>query len=254
MKRSLCLLFILGVLGACGKGITDDPILRLSAAEAMTEGKALVERGKYALAREYFQHAFEVEPNSAMGREALLLVADALFHQGGQQSYLKAEAKYRDFQNRFPTSDRSAYVQFQIARSLEERVRSPDRDQSISRKALEAFDDVIQIFPSSEYALESRERITGIRQTLAESEFLKGRFNQKIRLHKAAASRFEGLLEEFPEFLETDKVLFYLIRSLEALEQVDKAAEVRKRLLEEYSESEYLSQLSQLTQPSQPAE
>ena len=246
MKRSLCWLFILAFLGTCGKGATEDPILRLSAAEAMAEGKALVERGKYGLAREYFQHAFEVEPNSAMGREALLLVADALFGQGGSQNYLKAEAKYRDFQNRFPTSDRSAYVQFQIARSLEERVRPPDRDQSIGRKALEAFDDVILVFPTSEYALQSRERITGIRQILAESEFIKGRFNHKLRLYQAAVNRYDYLLEEFPEFLETDKVLFHLIRSLQVLEQVDRAAEVQKKMREEHPESEYLSQLSQL--------
>ncbi len=246
MKRSLCWLFILAFLGTCGKGATEDPILRLSAAEAMAEGKALVERGKYGLAREYFQHAFEVEPNSAMGREALLLVADALFGQGGSQNYLKAEAKYRDFQNRFPTSDRSAYVQFQIARSLEERVRPPDRDQSISRKALEAFDDVILVFPTSEYALQSRERITGIRQILAESEFIKGRFNHKLRLYQAAVNRYDYLLEEFPEFLETDKVLFHLIRSLQVLEQVDRTAEVQKKMREEHPGSEYLSQLSQL--------
>jgi len=246
VKGSLCWLFILAFLGTCGKGATEDPILRLSAAEAMAEGKALVERGKYGLAREYFQHAFEVEPNSAMGREALLLVADALFGQGGSQNYLKAEAKYRDFQNRFPTSDRSAYVQFQIARSLEERVRPPDRDQSISRKALEAFDDVILVFPTSEYALQSRERITGIRQILAESEFIKGRFNHKLRLYQAAVNRYDYLLEEFPEFLETDKVLFHLIRSLQVLEQVDRAAEVQKKMREEHPESEYLSQLSQL--------
>ncbi|MCP4202060.1 MAG: outer membrane protein assembly factor BamD [bacterium] len=245
MKRLLYLLAILGFFSACGNGVTDDPILRLSAAEAMAEGKALVEKGKYGLAREYFQHAFEVEPNSAMGREALLLVADALFQQGGSQGYLKAEAKYRDFQNRFPTSDRSAYVQFQLARSLEERIRPPDRDQSISRKALEAFEDVIQIFPTSEYAVEARERIKGIRQTLAQSEFMKGRFNQKIRLHQAAASRYEEILEEFPEYLETDKVLFFLIRSLQVLERADEAAEIRKRLTEEHPQSEYLSQLSE---------
>lgn len=237
-------MFVVGALSACGDRVVEDPILRLSAAEAMTEGKALMEREKYAQAREYFQHAFEVEPNSAMGREALLLVADALFLQGGSQSYLRAEAKYRDFQNRFPTSDRSAYVQYQIARTLEERVRPPDRDQSISRKALEAFDDVIQVFPTSEYAVESRERIKGIRQILAESEFMKGRFNQKIRLHQAAINRFEGLLESYPDYLELDKVLFHLAESLRALERAERADEVTERLRAEYPESEYLERLA----------
>lgn len=59
-------------------------------------------------------------------------------------------------------------------------------------------------------------------------------------------NRYDYLLEEFPEFLETDKVLFYLIRSLQVLEQVDRAAEVQEKLREEHPGSEYLSQLSQL--------
>lgn len=237
MKRNLLFLILFTVVSACGGGEREDPILRLSAEESMETGKALMDNGKFAQAREYLQHAFEVEPNSAIGREALLLVADALHQQGGSQNFIKAEAKYRDFQNRFPTSGRSDYVQFQIASSLEKRMRPPDRDQSITRKALEAFEDIIRVFPTTEYALQARERIGAVRQRLAESEFLKGRFNQKLRLHKAAVSRFEDLLEEFPDYQETDKILFYLIESLEALEQQEKAATVRKRLSEEFPQS-----------------
>lgn len=232
-------LVLIAVLAGCGGGENQDPILRLSAQESMARGKELMEAGKYRDAREYLQHAFEVEPNSALGREALLLVGDSLFQQGGSQNYLKAEAKYRDFQNRFPTSNRSDYVQFQIAASLEKRIRPPDRDQSITRKTLEAFEDVIRVFPTTEYAVQARERIGAVRQTLAESEFLKGRFNQKLRLHQAAVSRYEDLLEDFPDYTETDKVLFYLIESLEALEKTDEAAAARERLTEEFPESAY---------------
>lgn len=244
MTRFWCLLAVLAVLAGCGSGEIEDPILRLSAEEAMEAGRELFEKGKFTLAREYFQHAFEVEPNSARGRDALLLVADALYEQGGSQNYLKAEAKYRDFQNRFPTSSRSDYVQFRIANTLEKRIRPPDRDQSITRKALEAFEDVIRIFPTSEYALEARERIGVVRQTVAESEFLKGRFNQQLRLHIAAVNRWEDLLEEYPDYQETDKVLFYLIESYKALEQEDKAAAAKQQLAEEHPNSTYLNQRS----------
>jgi len=242
VKRIILLLALVAVLPACGGGEREDPILRLSAAESMEKGRALLEDGKFGRAREYFQHAFEVEPNSAIGREALLLVADALFQQGGSQNFLKAEAKYRDFQNRFPTSASSSYVQFQIAASLEKRIRPPDRDQSTTRKALEAFEDVIRVFPTSEYATQAQERIAAVRQELAESEFLKGRFNQKLRLHQAAVSRYEALLEEFPEYVETDKVLSYLIESLEVLKLEDKAAATRARLSGEFPQSPYLRQ------------
>src|SRR5690606_9490055 len=58
---------------ACRSGAEDDPILRLSAIESLAEGRKLLDAAKYRQARPYLQHAFEVEPNSATGREALLL-------------------------------------------------------------------------------------------------------------------------------------------------------------------------------------
>ncbi len=74
----------LGVIAAlvvtwagCSSGPKSDPLLMLSSAEALAEGKALMEQGKYIRAREYLTHAFEVDPNSVGGREALLLEADA---------------------------------------------------------------------------------------------------------------------------------------------------------------------------------
>ena len=50
---------------------------------------------------------------------------DALYLAGGEQNYIRAEAKYRDFQNRFPTSQRGDYVLFQIANSLAPHSISP---------------------------------------------------------------------------------------------------------------------------------
>ncbi len=158
---SLGLVLVLAVaLAGCGEGIDDDPILRLSARESLEQGKALMEQEKYARAREYLIHAFEVEPNSAGGREALLMVADAHYLQGGNQNYIKSEAKYRDYQNRFPTSEYAPYVQFQIASSLAKRTLSPDRDQTATRKALDAFNDVIRLFPTSEYVEEAKSELT----------------------------------------------------------------------------------------------
>ena len=69
--------------------------------ESLDAGRKLFDAGKFTQARPYFQHAFEVEPNSAVGRESLLLVADSAFQEGGRTELVQAEAKYRDFLNRF---------------------------------------------------------------------------------------------------------------------------------------------------------
>ena len=116
------LLVVAPWLAGCRHSQRQDPLLQLSAAESLAEGQRLMALEKYAQARKYLTHAFEVEPNSVSGREALLLVADSLYKQGGTQNLVQAEAKYRDFLNRFPTSDRAPYVQYQIGASLAGRV------------------------------------------------------------------------------------------------------------------------------------
>ncbi len=109
MKRILSSLALAGFLAlavtAChSSGPAVDPILKLSAEESLAQGKELLTKQKYEKARPYFTHAFEVEPNSTVGRESLLLAADTYYLQGGTTNYVQAEAKYRDFLNRFPTA------------------------------------------------------------------------------------------------------------------------------------------------------
>lgn len=232
------------LLGGCRSGIREDPVLALSAAEALVEGKQLLERERFGDARRYLAHAFEVEPNSQMGREALLLVADAHFLEGGVDNLIQAEAKYRDFQNRFPTSDRGAYVQFQVANALAGRIERADRDQEVTHKAQQAYEELLRIYPTSDYAAASRQKIEEVRLRLAEHEYEIARFYMRYGIARAAALRFEYLLANFPGYERTEESLYYLIRSYDRSRQLAEAARVFARLEGEYPESEFLRELA----------
>lgn len=249
MKRRAVYLVALMViaLGAtgCRSGVENDPILVLSSAEALAEGKRLMEEGKYALAQDYLTHAFEVEPNSAGGREALLMVADAHFLRDREDSYIRAEAKYRDFQTRFPTSQKAAYVQYQIADSLMRRLEKPDRDQSSTFAAFNEFQNVIELYPTSEYAAEAREKIGLIRQHLAKHELAIGYFNYRSRNYNGARQRFEYLLENYPEFENADRVLFLLGMTFRKIEQTEDSEAAFARLRSEYPDSEFIRKIPQ---------
>ena len=222
----------------CGSGgVKEDPLMALSAEEALAEGKALMELGKYRRAQEYLTHAFEIEPNSASGREGLLLAADSLFLAGGTSNFIKAESKYRDFLNRFPTSDKASYVQFQMANCLIKRMRKPDRDQSISLQAMTALDEVVQLYPDSEYATQAREQMVQVRQNLADHEFVVGQFNYRFKLYSAAVGRFRTAIEEYPESQGLDRALYFLGMSLLKVNQPGEAADAFAQLRSDYPES-----------------
>jgi outer membrane protein assembly factor BamD len=251
MKRTLLLLSLLGLVlaGVACRSSTpkEDPILKLSAEESLATGKELLAKNKrYARARPYFTHAFEVEPNSAIGREGLLLAADTFYLEGSSANYVQAEAKYRDFLNRFPTSEQAPYVQFQIANSLAKRMERPDRDQTVTRKALEAYQELLHQYPTSEYAARAQAQINVVRANLAEHEFVVGRFYLRYGEPGAAAQRFEYLLEQHPEYPERDKVIYLLGTAYRQTRQPEKAEKAFERLRTEFPKSRYVRDIPDL--------
>lgn len=228
---------------ACKSNIQNDPILRLSAAESLAEGKRLFALEKYERARPYFSHAFEVEPNSSSGREALLMVADCYSLTGSTADLIQAEAKYRDFQNRFPTSDRAPYVQYQIATSLARRIERADRDQAATVKAREALEELIRLYPTSEYAEKARLELETVVDRLAQHEFIVGRFYQRYGVPGAAATRIEGLLENYPTYSGKDEALYYLALAYTDLARPEDADKTFARLREEHPESRFTQKI-----------
>jgi outer membrane protein assembly factor BamD len=234
------------VSGACHSGPRQDPLLQLSAEESLAKGKELLAQQKYGKARPYFTHAFEVEPNSTIGREGLLLAADTYYQEGGSDNYIQAEAKYRDFLNRFPTSEQAAYVQFQIANSLAKRMERPDRDQAVTRKALQAYEELARLYPTSEYAAQAQEQSKLVKANLAEHEFLIGRFYMRFGIPGPAMERFEYLLTNFPDYPQKEKVLYNLILAYRQMNRIDDAKKTLEQLRTEFPKSPLLAAVPEL--------
>ncbi len=248
MKSLLPILLVsallLPVAGCSGKR-REDPILLLSAAEALEMGKALLAEEKYYKAERHLTHAFEVEPNSRSGREALLLAADALYLRGGPDNFIRCEAKYRDFLNRFPTSDRADYAQFQVANCLSQRVEKPDRDQKVTRKALDAYEELLRLYPTSTHLSEARQKIGEVIDLLAAHELTIGAFYLRYgkgALCVAAIQRLEYAQEEYPSFSRMDAVLFHLGKAYLRCKREEDAQAAFAELRDDYPQSEYLDE------------
>ncbi|HSS44750.1 MAG TPA: tetratricopeptide repeat protein, partial [Thermoanaerobaculia bacterium] len=66
------------------------------------KGKTLIEKKRYDVGRKYLNFVFETYPNDPLGRQALLMVADSYFRQGGAGGFTEARFRYRDYVNRYP--------------------------------------------------------------------------------------------------------------------------------------------------------
>jgi len=218
---------------------TTQELLSSSKEVLFQKGKDFMEKKKYEQGRKYLNYVFETYPNDPLGREALLLVADSYFKQGGAASYTEARYRYRDYLNRYPDAPRRDYARYQFAYCSDKEHESPDRDQTSTKEAIQQYQALIREFPDSGYAGAARERVRKLVDLLAEHEFGVGYFYMRKGSLGSAMGRFSGIEERFPDYAGMDKLFFYEGRILTRLDRPNEAGRFYSRLIEEYPNSPY---------------
>lgn len=214
-------------------------LLSKSKEELFEKGKGLVEKKKYDAGRKYLTFVFETYPNDPLGRDALLLVADSFFKQGGATGYTEARFRYRDYLNRYPGASRRDYARYQFALTYDKEIERPDRDQTSTREAIDQYRALIREYPTTGFSGAARERIRVLSDLLAEHEFSVGFFYMRKGAPTAALARFTELEQRYPEYGARDKLLFYSARVLEKLGRREEAERYYGRVITEFPDSEF---------------
>ena len=203
------------------------------------KGKALIAKKKYDAGRKYLAFVFETYPNDPLGRQALLLVADSYFRQGGTAGFTEARFRYRDYLNRYPGAPQRDYARYQFAVCYDREHEKPDRDQTSTREAIEQYRVLLREYPNSGHTALANARIRALGDLLAEHEFAVGYFYMRKGAPGAALSRFTLLEERFPEYGARDKLFFYSGAVLQRLGRTEEASRYYARLLDEFPGSEF---------------
>jgi outer membrane protein assembly factor BamD len=203
------------------------------------KGKGLLEKKKYDDGRKYLNYVFETYPNDPEGRQALLLVADSYFRQGGTTGYTEARFRYRDYLNRYPGAPQRDYARYQFAVCYDKEHEKPDRDQTSTREALEQYRVLIQEYPNSTYLTVARDRIRKLTDSLGDHEFMVGYFYVRKGSPGAALGRFTAVEQRYPEYGGRDKLFYYEAEALKRLGRNEEAARYYSRVVEEFPTSQY---------------
>jgi outer membrane protein assembly factor BamD len=213
-------------------------LLAKSKEELFQKGKGLIEKKKYDQGRKYLTFVFETYPNDPLGRDALLMVADSFFKQGGT-GYTEARFRYRDYLNRYPGAARRDYARYQFALTYDKEIENPDRDQTATREAIDQYRALIREYPTSSFATAAKERVRVLTDLLAEHEFEVGFFYMRKGSPGAALTRFTEIEQRYPEYGARDKLFFYSARVLARLGRREEADRYYAKLIEEFPESEW---------------
>jgi outer membrane protein assembly factor BamD len=200
--------------------------------EAYDQAIQLMAKKHYLKARTLLTEALpRVAPED---RELLprvqLAIADAFYLDGGIINYGEAQNAYKNFLTYFPQHERAPYAQYMVGRSMFGQVLAPDRDQTMTLKAIDELKKVETAYPDSPYATEAAQTIERCHDRLAERERLVGRYYQKRKMWFAAIDRYKSAADKYPKFSNMSHMLFDLGSCQLKLDRRDDAEESFKKL------------------------
>ncbi len=218
----------------CASSRQEDQILEELAnqeKEAIFEiAEDLYDKKKFEEARKYFSFVYDTFPNDPLGHKAALRVADTYAIKKDTTSLTEARLRYRDFASRYPNDPDRDYALLMVGQTYTARKLKPDRDLSSLLEALNAFQQLLTLYPDSRYAEEAEERLRDVSKVLAEHEWIVASFYARNKRWLGAKWRLEYLKENYPEYENMDRVNEELERVQSKLSERE---EEIKKLMEE---------------------
>jgi outer membrane protein assembly factor BamD len=239
--RHAVLLLVLLVAAGCG-GTRD--VMPPNIADP---DRFLYDRGLEALkeeswlnAREYFRQVVDNYPGSPLRADAKLGIGDAYLGEDSAESLVLADNEYREFLTFYPTHSRADYAQYKLAMSHFAQMRSPARDQTPTKLALQEFEVFFSRFPMSPLVPEVREKWREARDRLSDHSFGVGELYYRMQVYSGALSRFREILADDPQYSRRDGVYYYLAELFLRADNSAEAIPYYQRIIDEFVESDYL--------------
>ena len=208
MKKFLTLVSVLLVTACASDGPQGDRIGEVDT--LYNQAMNLLQNGDYTEAVHTFEELERQHPYSGWATRAQMMVAFAHYKVG---NYDEALVNIDRFISLHPGHKDLPYMYYLRGLSYYEQISDVKRDQGYTERALQAFNEVVNRFPDSEYARDARFKITLCNDHLAGKEMMVGRFYQEKQRHLAAINRFKTVVKEYEKTSQTPEALYRLVES-----------------------------------------
>jgi outer membrane protein assembly factor BamD len=172
----------------------------------------------YYKAAENFQTTKDRYPFSQYAIMAQLKLGDSHYNLG---QYAEAIYEYEEFVKLHPDNEAIPYVLYQTGMCYFKQMRGIDQDPLNTQKAAAEFQRLIQNYPNSPFRPKAENRLSVCLKNLAEHELYIARFYFKSKNYRAAKSRFEGILKNFPDLGEYNEAIQYIKKCDERLSMAE---------------------------------
>jgi outer membrane protein assembly factor BamD len=174
-------------------------------------------------ARRYYSFVYDTFPNDPLGHKAALKVADTYAVKRDAVSLTEARLRYRDFANRYPNDPDRDYALLKLGQTFAANRMRPDRDLSTLEESLDAYNQLVSLYPDSRHAEMARTAIVELRQIMAEHEWQVATYYHRNLRWRAVVWRLEYLKQRYPDYARMDEVDALLATASDTVNATDEA-------------------------------
>ncbi len=209
------LALIASLTAGCASSIDATSAINSDPPEKMyAQADALMTSGKFEAAAAKFEELDRSHPYSPEARRAMVLSAYAYFKAG---KYPEAIASAERYTVMHPGTKDAPFAHHIIGSSYFDDIKTANRDQGATRKALEQFKLLKSRYPDSTYAENADNRIRICEDTLAAQEMEVGRYYLKRKNYIGAINRFKVVVSDYQTTNHVEEALARLTESYMAL-------------------------------------
>lgn len=216
MKKTKFLLFIVLSLFifSCSKkeqinqSTIKEKNLQSQVLETFIEGKEALDGGDVLFAAKKFTEVQVMFPQSIWAPHSNLMAAYAYY---SQDYYFDATQELEIFLRKYPKHSNVDYAYYLMAICYYEQIVDEKKDLNSVVKSKEYFEILIDQFPNTDYALDSKFKLEFVMDILASKEMYLGRYYLKKKKWIAAINRFKTVLEEYDTTIYIEEALHRLV-------------------------------------------
>lgn len=180
----------------------------------------LLQRKRYPDAARAFDEVERQHPYSVWARRSMLMSAFSYYEANKYDDAIDAADRFLSLH---PGSRDAPYAYYLKAVCYYEQISDVGRDQEKTLQALNALEDIVRRYPTTEYARDAHLKIDLTRDHLAGKEMYIGRYYLKHGQYVAAINRFKSVIETYQKTSHVPEALERLTESYFAVGLADEA-------------------------------
>jgi outer membrane protein assembly factor BamD len=235
------------LLGACGS-TPPDRTAGMSAEKLYEDAKEDAAAGNYEQAMRSFERLEGRAAGTLLAQQAQLELAYLHYRQNERPQAIAVLDRFMKLHPTSPAYDYALYLKGLVNFNDNlgflgnlSRQDLSERDQQASRDAYQAFRQLVERFPQSQYAADAEVRMNYIVNALAAYEVHVARYYFRRGAYVAAANRAQQTVQEYQQTPSVEEALYILVRSYDALGLPQLRDDAERVLKHNYPESAYLT-------------